>query len=280
MADVGRARRLLIIRLLPFLGSAAVSLALFVPAHFALEPPNPDEQYGVLLPMLAAAGLLLLIKAAWALGRVVRASARLDLCARRHAAPTGEGRIVELPFLRGIALAGMVRPRVLIGTRARQALTPGELDVAVAHELAHQDAWDNLTRLMMIAAPCIFGFSRAARRIEQLWEAEAECLADARAVAGNPERATRLASALVKVARLASSGEPPRYSPGWSTFHHAALLETRIRLLVQRPPAAARAGRFLVAAAAVLGIGIVAAWLTEVPLALHRVTELLIARLP
>ena len=97
---------------------------------------------------------------------------------------------------------------------------------------------DNLTRVALQGVPDFFGFSSSARRIERLWDAQAECLADARAVDGSPDRATHLASALVKVARL----EAPRVPSivAWSTFHQAALLETRVRLLIEQ--ARSRAG--------------------------------------
>ena len=66
----------------------------------------------------------------------------------------------------------------------------------------------------------------------------------------------------------------------WSMFHQPALLETRVRLLVDRDPTAVSwdriAGRLLLVAAGV----ITGAWLSGFPVALHRLTELLIAVLP
>lgn len=186
--------------------------------------------------------------------------------------------MTEVPGLQGVALAGIFRPRILIGSAARRVLTRDELRLAVAHERAHQRAWDNLSRALIRCAPDVFRWSPQARRVERLWEAEAECLADAAAVAGSPVRATRLASALIKVARLAS-GERA-WVPGWSTFHHPALLETRVRLLVSTTTVA-RPSANAVRAAAAGGMAVVAtAWLAGLPQGLHRITEAILVLLP
>ncbi len=279
-ADGWRARRLLAIRFLPLAVSIAVAGVLFAPAHLQLEPRDAGERFGLMIYTLAAAGLVLLLGSCFRLVRVARASVSLSAWARRQRS-SATACWIEMPALPGIALAGVLRPRVLIGSTARRALTAAELDVAIAHELAHGQAHDNLTRVLMVCAPDFFGFTAAARRIEQLWEGEAECLADARAVAGNPARATRLASAMIKVARLAS-GHGPACAPGWSPFHHAALLETRVRLLVRDDGTEPRhtlerGSRYLALALAAL---LSAAWLAGVPHDLHRVTERLITILP
>jgi beta-lactamase regulating signal transducer with metallopeptidase domain len=193
--------------------------------------------------------------------------------------PDGAAAWVEVPLMRGIALAGVIRPRVLVGSTARQALTAAELEVAVAHELAHQRSRDNLTRALMRSVPDFLGFTRAGRRIERLWEGEAECLADARAVNGSPARATRLASAMVKVARLAGADEK-LYALGWSTFHHRSLLERRVRLMVEHPPARLRPGCNLTTLAAIVTGAVGLAWVGGLPHELHAITEALIALLP
>jgi hypothetical protein len=67
---------------------------------------------------------------------------------------------------------------------------------------------------------------------------------------------------------------------GWSTFHHPALLEVRVRLLVSDTrvmPDIAHRGR----TAATCGATVVAAaWLVGLPQQLHRLTESLLALLP
>jgi beta-lactamase regulating signal transducer with metallopeptidase domain len=278
-ASASRARRLLALRLAPALLSLSVTALVFVPAHIWLEPVRPDEKIGLVALMLAAAGLLLLLCAAFRSARAVGRTVRLATLAPQREIQRGAIRIMEVPGLSGVALAGIVRPRILIGTGARRVLTAAELDLAVAHERAHQRAGDNLSRLLIYCAPDFLGWVAQGGRLERLWEAEAECLADAAAADGNPARARRLASALVKVARLASAADRT-WSPGWSTFHHAALLQTRVRLLVSGTRVTPATARYVPAAAACGLAAVATAWITGLPRQLHWLTEVLIAVLP
>jgi beta-lactamase regulating signal transducer with metallopeptidase domain len=276
-ASVSRADRLLALRLAPVVCAATVTL-LFVPAHLRLEPPNPDERYGALVFALAAVSMVLFIRAGWNAVRIGAASASLRLCARQQA--HGRTRMLDLPLLGGIALAGVLRPTILIGSRTRDILTDAELDVAVAHELAHQSARDNLSRLLMRCAPDAFGWTGTGRRIEQQWEAEAECVADARAIGGSPTRATRLASALVKVARIASDDYRRAHAQGWSSFHHPDLLETRVRLLIEGRTARVRRRWELRTLALMLAAVLVLALMSGMPTELHWLTEEAVSALP
>lgn len=273
-----RARRLLALRLAPAFVSLAVVVVLFMPAHLWLEPAEADERIGFVPLILAVSGVFLLLRAVYRSACAIRRTVRLAAVTPRRELRRGGLQLLEVPGFRGVALAGIFRPRILIGTRARRVLTPSELDLAVAHEQAHRQAGDNLSRALMLCAPDFLGFFSEARRLERLWETEAECLADAAAVDGNPVRATRLASALVKVARLAS-GERT-WSPGWSTFHQPALLEERVRLLVSSPRVPSAAAGYARAAAACGLAAVAAAWMAGIPQQMHWLTEAFITILP
>jgi hypothetical protein len=279
-ADGRRAQRLLAIRLLPAAAATVVTLALFLPAHIRLEPRNTDEAFGVVPYALACLALALIARSAWRLAVVLRAGRRLRALTA-GTAPIARGRgleAIEVAGLPGISLAGILRPRVLVGRDARAALTAAELDVALAHETAHQLARDNVKRLAMFCAPDLFASTAAAARIEAEWRAEAECLADASAVGGDRGRAATLASALVKVARLGPVRAPAAQCPAWSTFHEPALLETRVRrLLVCSTPAVRTSRRH---APVLVAAAVAAAWMLDVPAVLHRSTELLVRLLP
>ena len=277
-ANAWRARRLLAVRLAPACVSAAIAVALFVPAHLWLEPARTDERIGAVPMTLAAAGVLLLLISAYRMAGAAGRALRLARVTPRRELQHGTVRLLEVPGLRGVALAGLFRPRILIGTRARRVLTPLELDLAVRHEQAHQRAGDNLARAVTHCAPDFFGWFPQARRVERLWEAEAECLADAAAAAGDPVLATRLASALIKVARLASADRT--WSLGWSTFHHPALLERRVRLLVSDPRVPPASASCVRVAAATGFAALAGAWIAGAPQMLHRVTEMFVAVLP
>ncbi len=276
-ASARRARRLLAIRLAPAASSSILAVVLFLPAHAWLEPARADERIGVIPLMLATLGLLLLLASALRFADALRATARLpapDRELRPDRAP-----VREVEGYGGITLAGIIRPTILIGSRAREVLTPAELDLAVAHEHAHLQAGDNLSRILIHCAPDFLRWFRPAWRLERLWAAEAECLADAVAAAGSAVRANRLAAALVKVARL-GGGSDLSPAPGWSGFHHPLLIETRVRRLVGGVPASAAPNHWVRHATAWGSAVLATAGLAGVPQRLHWITEALVAFLP
>jgi Zn-dependent protease with chaperone function len=292
------ASMLLTARLLPAGASSVFVLAVFLPAHWRFEPADTGESFGLILGGLAAIGLLLALGGAWRAGQAGLAGHRFTGLARRAGnlvEGDEQGGAFELSGLPGVSLAGIWRPRILIGSEALSALTPAELDVAISHEVAHRRSQDNLKRFLMFCAPDLFGWTRVARQLEEQWQAEAECEADACAVMGDGHRAVMLASALVKVARLgcagtlhpisaagASAGTPAwtRWTM-WSAFHVPTLLEMRVRRLVSGsavPPVAT--GR-LGWSSATLSLGIPAGlWLFGFSYTLHLVTEVMVTHLP
>jgi Zn-dependent protease with chaperone function len=273
------AERLLTLRLLPTVLSLIVVASVIVPGHLLHEPAEPDEVFGIGLWTLVALTAALLVRSGRRLVSVARASALLSRWAL--AAQHREGdEALEINGLNGVSLAGVFRTRVLIGSTARAALNDAELEVAVAHELAHRSSWDNLKRCVMFCAPDLFGVTVAARNLEARWRAAAECRADALAVRGDEMRATHLASALVKVARLGQPSAPSYASPIWSTFHETPLLETRVRRLVAVPETLGHEPSTLSLYLTVVAVLPLAVWLGGLPYQLHLLTELLIASMP
>jgi beta-lactamase regulating signal transducer with metallopeptidase domain len=278
---------LLAVRLLPAVASTVFVGAVFLPAHWRFEPVESDESFGVVLAVIAATGLLLMLRA---LGRAVRAGVagrRLAAVARR-AASLSDGvavgssiRVVD--GLPGVSLFGIWRPRILIGAEARGVLTAAELDLAISHEVAHRRSKDNLKRFLIRCAPDLFSWTRVARELEERWQAAAECEADAHAVKGDSYRAVLLASALVKVARLGRAASASGVGPAAiaSAFHVPTLLEMRVRRLVSgEAPPPAGAGR-LVWSGATLSVAISAGvWLLGFSDQLHSVTEAMVTYLP
>jgi len=176
-------------------------------------------------------------------------------------------------------LAGLLRTRILAGPQVVGTLTPPELDVAIAHEVAHHRAVDNLKRWALYCTPDFFGWSASARTIERRWHAAAESLADARAVDGDAQRAVDLASALIKVARL--SLERPRLENAlWSTFNDPALLKHRVQQLTRGIPVAAPCHPRRAASVGLLLVGAVALLVPVLSGTIHAITESVIAFLP
>jgi Zn-dependent protease with chaperone function len=275
---------LLAVRLLPASLSLLFVLAVFLPSHWVFEPAESDERFGVLLAACAIAGFAILSRSLWRAARAVLTGHRfarlIGRSPRRLHADTYE--VGELP---GVSLAGIVRPRILIGSEALAALTASELEVAISHEVAHRRSQDNLKRFVMFCAPDLFGWTAAARELERQWQAASECQADDRAVMGDRARAVVLASALVKVAQIATrrGGSQMASLPVVSAFHGAALLETRVRRLVAgsvTQPASRQVQLLGRAVAVTTVLAPAGAWALDLTSALHALTESMVRFLP
>jgi peptidase M48-like protein len=272
----------LCLRLLPA-GASLLILTLFLPAHWRLEPAEAaeaSESFGRVLYVAAAGAAVILVRSLWRAGTIVRAAWRLRACDDLPRL-AGSASIYEVRNLSGVSLVGLRGTRILVGDAVLQALSSEELAVALAHEAAHRVASDNVTRAAMYCAPDFLWLFRVSRRLESTWHAAAECAADARAVAGSAVRALDLASALVKVSRLAASSPAWAASPAWSALHDPPLLAMRVRRLVGGAPAEPRPPRRLLPViAGVAGVLAIAASNLEVAALVHQLTETLIARLP
>ena len=272
----GPPRRLIPMRLFPAGASMLFAGGMFLPSHLLFEPRDANETLGLLWYGLSLAGAFLLVRSALRAGEVWRRGRQLRVEHRSDPELAGARQVEGFS---GVSLAGVISPRILIGPDVVRELTPAELDVAIAHELAHRDAFDNLVRWAMLCAPDFFGHSARAQRLEDDWHEAAESLADASAVRGDPLRAVHLASALVKVARLAAQAPGARAIPAWSTLNDPPLLERRVQCLLSGvlPPLAPRVPRLPVALTLVAGlIGAVPAAAESI----HRMTEQLVSLLP
>jgi Zn-dependent protease with chaperone function len=280
MARLRTAGAFLTLRFLPVVLSTLFVVTVFLPAHWRFEPFEAEESFGALLSGLAIAAGAMLVRSGWRAVAVVWRERHVFSFALQHA-QTIAADAIAVSALRGVSLAGILRPRILVGTDALRVLTPAELDVAISHEIAHRQSRDNLKRFLMFCSPDLVAWLPAGRALEARWQAEAECQADAHAVAGDEERAIVLASALVKVARLTHRGGMNLPSPAWSGFHVPTLLETRIRRLVAGPSSLPAHGRFTRALVAVSIVAVSAlVFATDLSYRLHQVTEALVANLP
>lgn len=239
---------LLALKLLPGVVALVFTFVVFLPAQWRFEPEGVDESAGY---SLIALGLLGGVTLALAMRRAVRDARVTRTLERGWMARAAEARRLaggRLPvyFLPDaapiISLAGLRRPRVFMARSVVEAFTEDELDLSLAHELAHHATRDNLKRVLVACSPDLLGIWSSGRALEQRWRAAVEFAADARAVRGSEERAVSLASALLKVARLAPA---LGLSTAGSAFYDGTLLWARIdRLLapatndVSAPPLA------------------------------------------
>jgi Zn-dependent protease with chaperone function len=279
---------LLALRLLPAAASLLFVALVFVPSYLKFEPRDFAEGFDLTLTLAAAAAAAMLLGAggqatlAWwrAVGR-----SRAWTAGARPLVFDG----VRIPAYRidvdqpVMALAGIVRARLLVTRGLIEALTPEELSASVAHEIGHHRAWDNLKRLAMRGAPDLLGWTRAGRRLEHAWAAAAEHHADEGASAG-PDRSARLAlaSALVKVARLMPA--PSSIVEPISTLMGGGEIASRVaRLLDDTPLNTGTAthrrlsSRIAVALTVAVSLAIVYGPLLA---AVHRATEVVVHHLP
>lgn len=210
----GRAQLIFALRALPALLSLAVVSALVLPAYLAYEPRHSHERIGIelgSLVALSAFGLALALRrglGSWlATRRLVRGWLRYAEPVRFEGACIPAYRI-EHPFP-VVALVGALNPRLFVAARVLDALTPTELRAAVAHECGHLSARDNLKRALVRACRDALPLVPAGRALDRAWAEEAERAADEYAARSGGRAALDLASALVKIARLAPAGARP-----------------------------------------------------------------------
>jgi len=278
---VRHASLLLSIRLLPAAASVFFVSAIFLPAHWRFEEANTRESFGLVLGAIAVVAASVLLRSVFRAIHTAWRGHRLLVAARRTATPLADCNALAVRGLRGVSLAGVLRPQILVGRDALDALSAAELDAAISHEVAHRRSRDNLKRFLLHCSPDLFGLLPIARRLEARWEAEAECQADAAAVGGDDRRGVVLASALVKVARLKSRGATIVPTPAWSAFHVPTLLEMRVRRLVGGNAIERSPNRPLWTPLAFAApTAAVVIWLADLSYGLHLITEALVTHLP
>jgi len=225
---------LLLLKLAPGVVALFFTFVVFLPAHWRFEPEGAEESAGYTLVALGILGAVTLVLAVRRAVRDAGATRRVERgWHERASGPTtfagGRLPVYGLPDASPvISLAGLVRPRVFVARPVVEAFTGDEMEVSLAHELAHHDTHDNLKRLLVACSPDLLGIWPSGRALERRWRALVEFAADARAVAGREERALSLASALLKVARLA----PAPVSAAASGFYDGTLLAARIDRLL------------------------------------------------
>jgi beta-lactamase regulating signal transducer with metallopeptidase domain len=277
---------LLLLKLVPGVVALFFTVVVFLPGHFQFEPANAEESAGYTLVAFGVLGAVILLLA---VRRAVRDAAitrrvERDWCVRAQGPRRfADGRlpVYDLPDTSPvISLAGLLRPRVFVARPVIDAFTSDEMDVSLAHEVAHHDARDNLKRVLVACSPDLLGIWPSGRALERRWRAAVEFAADDCAVGGEESRAVALASALIKVARLSPASSLAGSS---SAFYDGTLLAARIdRLLMpssdhsagHRP---AHAWRLLLGSATLLAalLAAEAAWF-----GVHLATEGLVRFLP
>ena len=178
--------------------------------------------------------------------------------------------VVVCPGMSGVALAGLLRPHILLSEDLAGAsgLSGIALEIVLDHECSHARQFDNWKLFALNFVPTL-GL-KAARTWMELWQSAAEWAADDDAVKGESSRLLVLAETLVAVARTASP-HPPMV---WATLASAnAELAARIdRLLVPRAEVRTARPGYVLWMLAMLLIGVVGLSVSR-ELPLHDVPE-------
>jgi Zn-dependent protease with chaperone function len=210
---------LFLLRIVPAVAGLACLVLLIIPAYVQHEPRSTAEAVSYKLALIAfvsAAGIALAIVrgiASW------RATTRLTADWLSH------GRRILIPGIDipcyeihhhfpVIAIVGILRPRLFIASQIFEKLQPEEISSAVAHEVGHLIAQDNLKRGLLRACRDVLLIIPCGRTLDSQWSKASEVAADEYAASRGQRVALDLASALVKIARMIPSGARPAMPAG------------------------------------------------------------------
>jgi beta-lactamase regulating signal transducer with metallopeptidase domain len=262
MPSASRTRVLFIARIAPTF-SATFIAAIVVPSFHRFEPRGSNEAAGWMLSALAAMSLVLVLPAVVSGLRALTMTRRLRQLCERTAIPVDvEGSTV--PTLRVesdfpiVAVVGAVRPRLYIARQVLETCDSDEIASIVAHEENHVSHFDNLRRLIMDCCPDVLRFTRAGTELAADWHLGAEECADDGAASTRPGASEHLASALVRVARLAASSTPRAFPA--SALFNGDNIERRVRRLLRDEPST-RTRRMSTMTQLAIALCVMAIWL-------------------
>ncbi len=198
------------LRIFSFAVSGVITICFAFPSFWLMERSAFDEEAGTFV--LAACALTIVGAGVF---RVLRDQSRTMRALRGWSLGTwGADSVTTKPALGAangapaLILVGIRKPRVLVSDAAANALSEGELQVAVRHELGHRRSWDNLKKVLISATP--FPWMKG---LETSWREAAELAADDAAV-GSRQEALDLAAALIKLSRAKNQSPEPALASG------------------------------------------------------------------
>lgn len=274
-----RADRLLWCQVLPT--AAAVLVLIFAAVGlFRFESRDGGEVIGRVLWLTATLGVFLMLLMMWRLARMRWQTSRLLRTWLADATPIDLHHVTIPAFVINtgfpvVAVIGVLRPRLVIDQQVLRACSDDELAAILAHERGHVRRWDNLRRTLVAAVPGPW-FSRD---LPDAWRQATEEAADDLAAATAQDARFHLATALLRVSRLAPARDT---RTGWhqqlpaSALYRGESVEQRVRRLIDAPAATPRVRRHWASVVAVVALGTGFALQRD----LHDVMEQLVAFLP
>jgi Zn-dependent protease with chaperone function len=210
---------LCLLRTLPVVGGITIVALLFAPAYLTHEPRENHEEITLNLALVAFFSALGVVLAVFRGIVSWRVTARLTADWLRNAEKIALPGIT-IPAFRiqhqfpVVAIVGTFRPRLFIANQILQSLTGAELSAALAHEVGHVIARDNLKRGLIRACRDTLLIIPCGRGLDNAWKDASEGAADEYAAGRDRMVGLDLASALVKIARLVPQGSKPTLPAG------------------------------------------------------------------
>ena len=207
------AKFLFLFRMFPFALTLLIVLGFCIPSYLWLEPLASGEKVGLACLSAATMGFIVWMLSVFRVGfSLLRTSRYMTTCRRNGQEVTVDGEAAPVLVLKRdapvMAVAGLVRPRLIVSRGVLHKLTPEQREAAFRHEQAHQASRDNLKRFLCLLAPDALPFVSGFRKIERQWARYTEWAADDHAVDGDSNRALSLAAALVSVAKMGVDHQP------------------------------------------------------------------------
>lgn len=132
-----------------------------------------------------------------------------------------------------IAVMGVWPARIFASESIFTALSDDEMNAAFLHEVVHARSFDIAKKMFLQLAPSFLPGVDLLKPISTHWSRACELSADERAVCSDPRRTLHLASALVKVARLASTATHSLPTLSAALQGRESLLGHRVRRLLE-----------------------------------------------
>ena len=213
LAASTRARIIFALRFGPVVAGLVVVSAFVVPAYLLHEPENSGEVVSVKLALIAIVSSIAVFVAIYRFYKGSVVTHQLATSWQKDAVEiTIPG--ADVPVFRikhpfpVMAVVGIVRPRIFVAEQVLESLSNDELRAAVAHEYGHLRSRDNLKRTILRACEVLV-ILPIGKSLDRAWEENAEQAADEYAANSRSTASLNLASALVKLARIAPHHASP-----------------------------------------------------------------------
>jgi Zn-dependent protease with chaperone function len=202
-----RARIIFALRIGPVAAALIVVSAFIVPAYLLHEPENSGEAVSGKLAIIAFASSAAVCFSFFRICKTWFVTRRLASNWRKNASeislPDIDVRVLRIVHAFPVmAVIGIIRPQIFVAERVLATLSTDELQAAMAHEYGHLRAHDNLKRSILRVCRDLLIIPVGAR-LDRAWADSAESAADEYAAKKGRSTALNLASALIKVARIA-----------------------------------------------------------------------------